>query len=69
METYSLSDFHNRWQVIASIELEERKAESINRRWQLLNYLYNLAQSLELPQDGAHEDIVWQRWAKLKGMK
>ena len=69
METYSLRDYLDRWKLVASIELKERKAESISRRWQLLNYLYNLANSLELPQEDSHEDNVWQRWAKLKGMK
>jgi len=69
MDTYSLREYRNRWQLVASIELKERKAESINRRWQLLNYLYNLANSLELHQEDSHEDIVWQRWAKLKEMK
>lgn len=69
METYSLRDYLDRWKLVESIELKERKAESISRRWQLLNYLYNLANSLELPQEDSHEDNVWQRWAKLKGMK
>jgi hypothetical protein len=69
METFSLRDYLNRWQLVASIELKERKAETINRRWQLVNYLYNLANSLELPQEDSHEDNVWQRWATLKGVK
>ena len=68
MDTYSLQDYHNRWKAVAAIEQEERKTETLERRWQLLNYL-NLAQSLELTEDGSIEGAVWQRWAILKGMK
>ncbi|MGD9093859.1 MAG: hypothetical protein PVF74_13505 [Anaerolineales bacterium] len=69
MDTFSLSDFNNRWKAVAAIEREERKAETINRRWQLLNYFYNLARALELPEDDSNEETVWQRWATLKGLK
>ena len=66
MDTYSLQDFHNRWKAVAFIEQEERKTETLERRWQLLNYLYNLAQALELADDSSNEEAVWQRWATLK---
>ena len=38
MDTYSLQDYHNRWKAVAAIEQEERKTETLERRWQLLNY-------------------------------
>jgi hypothetical protein len=43
-----------------------RRAASLTKRWQQLNYIYLLGQGLALPSKDSLEETAWQRWAHLK---
>ena len=63
-----MKQFRKRWQAVAALEREEQREASVALRWQQLNAILRLAISLELPlREQFEEEIVRQRWAKLKG--
>jgi len=49
--------------------LEEQRSASVALRWQQLNAILRMAKALELPIEKSNEDdeIVYQRWVKLRG--
>ena len=59
-----------RWQEVERIEREEARTASIQERWKKLNALFGLALELDLfsKQRDPQEEVVWQRWAKLRKM-
>jgi hypothetical protein len=66
LESSELREYRNRWLEVAAIEREEERGNSIEKRWQQVNYLYLLGANLGiLPQD-EQEEIVWRRWSILK---
>jgi len=68
MSEYLMKQFRKRWQAVAALEREEQREASIALRWQQLNAILRLAIGLELPlREQFEEEIVRQRWAKLKG--
>ena len=63
-----MKQFRKRWQAVAALEREEQREASVALRWQQLNAILRLAIGLGLPlREQFEEDIVRQRWAKLKG--
>lgn len=56
-----------RWEAVAAIELEEQRAATIELSWKQLNSIVGLAMGLgilvSVPDE---EEVVYQRWAKLK---
>ncbi|MCI0495569.1 hypothetical protein L0Z72_11255 [candidate division KSB1 bacterium] len=66
-----VQEFRDRWKAVASIEAEEQLSASIEFRWQQLNAILRMAIGLELPLTDSSEDdlVVYQRWAKLRGMQ
>ncbi|MBI5956057.1 MAG: hypothetical protein HY871_03555 [Chloroflexi bacterium] len=71
MNDQLVREFRERWQAVAAVEAEEQRAASVALHWQQLNAILRLAIGLGLPRmesDGG-EEIVRQRWAKLKGVQ
>lgn len=63
-----MRQFRERWQAVAALEREEQREASVALRWQQLNAILRLAIGLGLPlREQFEEEIVRQRWAKLKG--
>jgi len=63
-----MRQFRKRWQAVAALEREEQREASVALRWQQLNAILRLAIGLGLPlREQFEEEIVRQRWAKLKG--
>ena len=62
--------YTERWQEVERIEKEEAQAASIQDRWKQLNALFGLALELDLfsKQADQKEEVVWQRWTKLRRM-
>jgi len=68
MSEYLMKQFRKRWQAVAALEREEQREASVALRWQQLNAILRLAIGLELPlREQFEEELVRQRWAKLKG--
>lgn len=59
----------NRWEEVENIEKREAQTTSIQERWIQLNSLFGLALELDLfeKSNDTEEDMVWQRWAALRG--
>jgi hypothetical protein len=68
MDKQTLIAYRDRWKAVEEIERQEQRAASLDRRWRQINDLFNLAISLDLPVHQDQEEIVWQRWAKLKAI-
>ncbi len=71
MNDQLVREFRERWQAVAAVEAEEQRAASVALRWQQLNAILRLAIGLGLPrvESKEEEEIVRQRWAKLKGVQ
>ncbi len=68
MDKQSAQAFRNRWKAVEMVETEEQRAASIAQRWRQLNAIFRLAAGLGLPATEQDDDeIVYRRWAKLKG--
>ena len=68
MSEYLMKQFRKRWQAVAALKREEQREASVALRWQQLNAILRLATGLGLPlREQFEEEIVRQRWAKLKG--
>ena len=71
MDREQVRAFRDRWQAVAEVEREERRTASMALRWRQLNAVMRLARGLGLDarqmDDG--EEIVWQRWARLKELQ
>ena len=63
--------YKERWKEVREIERQEAQANTFQERWSKLNAIFNLALGLglleNLPPD--QEELIWQRWATLKGGK
>lgn len=59
-----------RWQEVAEFEREEERQRSLLDRWKKLNALIGMALSLNLVTEGdsQEEEIVWNRWNKLRAI-
>jgi hypothetical protein len=70
MNAQLIREYRERWQAVAAVELEEQRAASVALRWQQLNAIVRMAVDLGLPlkESDKEETIVWQRWARLKGV-
>jgi hypothetical protein len=68
LEKSMLEAYKNRWQAVADRENEEQRQMPFIDRWQKLNSIIRLAQSLGLVRqtDEQQIDVVRQRWNELK---
>ena len=59
----------NRWEEVENVEKREAQTTTIQERWIQLNSLFGLALELDLfeKSNDTEEDMVWQRWAALRG--
>jgi hypothetical protein len=58
--------YSERWQIIAEIERLETLNETIEMRWNKLNYLFGMANGLGVSKNkDEDDDIVRQRWVTL----
>jgi hypothetical protein len=70
MEPLRVKQFRERWQAVEAVEVEEQRAASVNLRWKQLNALWQLALGMGLlPLPDEAENLVRQRWARLKGVR
>lgn len=69
MDPVLAREFRDRWLAVREVEVQERRAASISLRWRQLNSIIRMAAALHLPPrvSDAEDDVVWQRWARLKG--
>lgn len=60
--------YRERWQAVEEIERQELRALTIEQHWQQINHLFRFAleQGFVL-HDNSDEEIVFERWAKLRG--
>jgi hypothetical protein len=65
-----LKAYRNRWQAVAEIKNEELQRTTIRQRWKQMNALLRMAAALGLqPENDIEEDdIVYQRWNRLREM-
>ncbi len=70
-DAQSAKKFRDRWREVEAIEIEEQRTASVALRWQQLNAIFRLAVGLGVPLSGLdeQEEIVRQRWARLKGVQ
>ena len=59
--------YRERWQAVKEVELKEQQSASIELRWQQLDSIYRLALGLNLKVQDEGDELVYERWAKLKG--
>jgi hypothetical protein len=71
MSDQLMKEFRERWQAVAAIEAQEQRAASVALRWQQTNAILRLAIGLGLPltEPDEEDEVVRQRWAKLKGVQ
>ena len=57
-----------RWKAVEQFEREELRSTSIDIRWQQINTLLRIAAGLglQLEIDDMQDNIIYERWAKLK---
>jgi len=58
--------YKERWKVVAEIEEHELRTTSISMKWRQLNSIINLATRMGIFSPDPSEELVHQRWAKLK---
>lgn len=65
-----LKAYQERWQAVAEVEYAERQRTTIRQRWKQMNALLRMAAALGLQQEDDIEenDIVYQRWNRLRAM-
>jgi hypothetical protein len=63
-----LKAYRNRWQAVAEIKNEELQRTTIRQRWKQMNALLRMAAALGLQpeSDNEEDDIVYQRWNRLR---
>ena len=63
-----LQQYKQRWSAVAQIELAEQQQSTTQERWQQFNALFQMATALTLlnRSTAQDEEIVWQRWTKLR---
>ena len=62
-------EYRARWEAVKAVEIAEQRASTIERRWQQLNAIWELALALGLPRrERKGLEVVRARWAKLKGL-
>lgn len=60
--------YRSRWKDVEEIELTEIRRQTVEERWNQLNFLIGMANALglEMQPDEAEIQIARQRWLKLK---
>jgi hypothetical protein len=58
--------YQDRWRAVAEVELQELRSTSIETKWQQLNSIISLAKRIGIFKQDPSEELVYQRWAKLK---
>jgi len=61
--------FRDRWRAVEKVEVEEQRSASVEIRWQQLNAIFRMAKGLgiTIEKSDKENEIVYERWAKLKG--
>lgn len=65
-------EYRVRWPAVAEVEEAEQQWATIAERWEKLNAILRMAVALglDLQAHGQDEEVVWERWARLKaGLK
>lgn len=69
-ECMSLKDdmvlYKQRWEAVAEVEREELRTIPIEKKWQQLNTIVRMAYVLGLFEPDPSEEVVYERWARLK---
>jgi len=65
----TLRAYRERWRAVQEIEKEEQRAATMAQRWQQVNAILCLAIGLGLPLNeiDEQEQLIYQRWSKLRG--
>ena len=58
--------YKERWRAVAEIEEQELRSSSIETKWRQLNAIISLAIRMGIFKPNPSEEVVYQRWAKLK---
>jgi hypothetical protein len=58
--------YKERWRAVAEIEEQELRRTSIETKWRQLNAIISLAIRMGIFKPDTSEELVYQRWAKLK---
>lgn len=70
MDAKQVREFQARWQVVAAVEAAERRAATMEERWQQFNALMRMSHSLGLGVASdtrkRQENVVRKRWLHLK---
>lgn len=68
MDKRLVREFRERYEAVAAIEAQEQRTALLEVRWQQLNSIFRLARESGVTQtESVDEDMVYQRWARLKG--
>jgi hypothetical protein len=66
MDKVQLKLYQERWQALREFEKLEALTETIEMRWQKVNFLYGMAKSMGIKTDDAKEEkLVRARWLQL----
>jgi hypothetical protein len=68
MDPILVREYRARWQAVAEVEEAEQRQAVVEDRWAKLNAILQMAITLGLDLRAQNEDeeVVWQRWARLK---
>jgi len=58
--------YQRRFRAVAEVELQELRSTSIETKWRQLNSIISLAIRMGVFKPDPSEELVYQRWAKLK---
>ena len=68
MDPVLVREYRARWQAVSEVEAAEQQRAAVEDRWVRLNAILQMAVTLGLDLSARNEDeeVVWQRWARLK---
>lgn len=68
MDAKLVREYRKRYEAVAQIEAAERRAATIEERWEKLNALVRMAVALgvDIRAESPDDAVVWERWARLK---
>ena len=58
--------YQDRWRAVAEIEKQELRTTSVETKWKQLNSIISLAIRMGTFKSDPSEELVYQKWAKLK---
>jgi hypothetical protein len=68
MDPQLVREYRARYDAVAQVEAAERRALTLEQRWEKLNALVRMAVALgvDLRAESQDDAEVWARWARLK---